>query len=72
VSVLTRHLHASDHEPVMISRRFPAQETISGASKIPTIIYYDLKGKVRAVGAEATQDGIFEEAMEGGWFKAEW
>ena len=56
----------------MISCRFPAQETISGASKIPTIIYYDLKGKVRAVGAEATQDGIFEEAMEGGWFKAEW
>jgi len=52
--------------------RFPAQETISGASKIPTIIYYDPEGKVRAVGAEATRDGIFEEAMEGGWVKSEW
>jgi len=52
--------------------RFPAQETISGASKIPTIIYYDPEGNVRAVGAEATRDGIFEEAMEGGWVKSEW
>ncbi|KAF9523663.1 hypothetical protein CPB83DRAFT_862441 [Crepidotus variabilis] len=52
--------------------RFPAQETISGASKIPTIIYYDQQGKVRAVGAEATRDGIFEAALEGDWYKAEW
>lgn len=52
--------------------RFPAQETISGASKIPTIIYYDLQGDVQAVGAEATGDGILLLAEEGGWVKAEW
>jgi len=52
--------------------RFPAQETISGASKIPTIIYYDKNGQVKAVGAEATKDGIYENAMDQGWVKAEW
>uniref|UniRef100_A0A8H7Y427 Uncharacterized protein n=1 Tax=Psilocybe cubensis TaxID=181762 RepID=A0A8H7Y427_PSICU len=52
--------------------RFPAHELISGASKIPTIIYYDQQGKVRAVGAEATREGIFEEAEDGDWVKAEW
>jgi len=52
--------------------RFPAQETISGASKIPTIIYYDKNGHVKAVGAEATKDGIYETAMDQGWVKAEW
>jgi len=52
--------------------RFPAQETISGASKIPTIIYYDSGGNVKAVGAEATKEGIYEAALEGNWYKAEW
>jgi hypothetical protein len=45
---------------------------ISGASKIPSIIYYNQEGKVRAVGAEATKDGILEAAEDGQWFKAEW
>jgi hypothetical protein len=52
--------------------RFPAQETISGASKIPTVIYYDPKGHVKAIGAEATRNGIYEAALEGDWYKAEW
>jgi hypothetical protein len=40
--------------------RFPAHEHISsGASKIPTIIYYDRDGKVRAVGAEAMEGEIY-------------
>jgi hypothetical protein len=52
--------------------RFPAQELISGASKIPTIIYYDQGGKVRAVGAEAIKDGILVAAEDGQWSKAEW
>ena len=43
-----------------------------GSSKIPTIIYYDQEGKVRAVGAEAIREGIEEEAEDGGWVKAEW
>ncbi|TEB36989.1 hypothetical protein FA13DRAFT_1787269 [Coprinellus micaceus] len=52
--------------------RFPAHEQVSGASKIPTVLYYDKAGKVRAVGAEALQEGIFEQAEENGWIKAEW
>ena len=52
--------------------RFPAQENISGASKIPTVIYYDLSGKVRAVGAEAVNEGIYVTADDENWAKAEW
>jgi radical SAM superfamily enzyme with C-terminal helix-hairpin-helix motif len=52
--------------------RFPAHETISGASKIPTIIYYDLEGNVMAVGAEAAKEGVHEASLEGNWHKAEW
>ncbi|RXW11497.1 hypothetical protein EST38_g14358 [Candolleomyces aberdarensis] len=44
--------------------RFPAHEQISGASRIPTVIYYDKAGKVRAVGAEAMREGIDETAEE--------
>jgi hypothetical protein len=53
-------------------RRFPAHEHISGASKIPTIIYYDQAGQVRAVGAEAMREGIYETAEDENWVKAEW
>ena len=53
-------------------RRFPAHEHISGASKIPTVIYYDQDGKVRAVGAEAMKEGIYEVAEDEDWVKAEW
>ena len=52
--------------------RFPAQEHVSGSSKIPTVLYYDKNGAVRAVGAETLTEGIFEMAEEGGWIKVEW
>jgi len=52
--------------------RFPANKHITGASKIPTVIYYDRSGKVRAVGAEAMKEGICEVAEDEGWVKAEW
>ena len=52
--------------------RFPAQEYVSGASKIPTIIYYDRAGNVKAVGAEAAKEGIYEIAEDEHWVKAEW
>ena len=53
-------------------RRFPANEYITGASKIPTIIYYDRAGNVKAVGAEAVKEGIYETAEDEYWVKAEW
>ncbi|OJA08938.1 hypothetical protein AZE42_05317, partial [Rhizopogon vesiculosus] len=52
--------------------RYPAQEQVGGNSKIPSIIYYDLQGVVRAVGAEALQERIIERAKDDGWVKLEW
>ena len=47
-----------------ISFRYPAQEHVGGGSKIPSILYYDRQGAVRAVGAEALQDHIIEQGEE--------
>ncbi|KAG1734623.1 hypothetical protein EDB19DRAFT_1638867 [Suillus lakei] len=52
--------------------RYPAQEQVGGDSKIPSILYYDLQGDVRAVGAEALQEHIIEQAEDEGWVKLEW
>jgi hypothetical protein len=52
--------------------RYPAQEQVGGDSKIPSIIYYDLQGQVRAVGAEALQEMIIEQAEDEGWVRLEW
>ena len=35
-------------------------------------LLYDLSGKVRAVGAEAMEESIYEKAEDEGWVKAEW
>ncbi|KAF6759561.1 hypothetical protein DFP72DRAFT_885432 [Ephemerocybe angulata] len=51
---------------------FPAQELISESSMIPTVLYYGTEGHVNAVGAEVLQEGIFEQAEQEGWVKAEW
>ena len=45
---------------------------IAGASKVPSIIYYDAKGHVKAIGAEAIDDVVYQAAIEGHWRKAEW
>lgn len=45
---------------------------MSGASQIPTVLYYDKLGRVRAVGAEAMTEGIFEQVEAEHWNKAEW
>jgi hypothetical protein len=36
------------------------------------VIYYDLSGKVRAVGAEAMKESIYMVAEDENWMKAEW
>lgn len=53
-------------------RRFPAQERVGGDSKIPSILYYDKQGNVRAVGAEAEQEGVEGKVEDEGWLRAEW
>jgi len=52
--------------------RFPANEYISGASKIFTIIYYDRAGNVKTVGSEAVKGGIYDIAEDEHWIKAQW
>ncbi|KAK0196216.1 hypothetical protein F5146DRAFT_319918 [Armillaria mellea] len=52
--------------------RFPAQQKVGGDSKIPSIIYYNKAGVVRAVGAEATQEAFLEEAEDEEYIKVEW
>jgi hypothetical protein len=52
--------------------RYPAQEGVGGDSKIPSILYYDLQGNVRAVGAEALQEHVIEQAEDEGWVKLAW
>ncbi|KAJ7578246.1 hypothetical protein C8J56DRAFT_969497 [Mycena floridula] len=54
--------------------RFPAQEQVGGDAKIPSIIYYDEKGVLKGVGAEALElkDWVVENNQEKNWFLAEW
>ncbi|KIK58160.1 hypothetical protein GYMLUDRAFT_228044, partial [Collybiopsis luxurians FD-317 M1] len=51
--------------------RFPAQLP-GGASKIPSVLYYDSTGKVRAIGAETLLESTIEAAEEEKWHKVEW
>ncbi|KAF9029411.1 hypothetical protein BDZ89DRAFT_1091791 [Hymenopellis radicata] len=52
--------------------RYPAQQKVGGDSKIPTIIYYDARGNVKAVGAEALDEAFLEKAEDEGYTKVEW
>ncbi|THU77589.1 hypothetical protein K435DRAFT_702024 [Dendrothele bispora CBS 962.96] len=52
--------------------RFPAREHVGGDAKIPSIIYYGQDGSVKAVGAEATQEGILEKVEDEAWVPAKW
>jgi hypothetical protein len=51
---------------------YPGQRKVGGDAKIPTILYYDQSGNVRAAGAEALQESIVDQAEENKWAKAEW
>ncbi|KAJ7490801.1 hypothetical protein FB451DRAFT_1513799 [Mycena latifolia] len=52
--------------------RFPAQDHVGGDSKVPSVIYYDRSGTARALGAEALQESVVEQAEAHGWVKSEW
>ncbi|KIJ14488.1 hypothetical protein PAXINDRAFT_79056 [Paxillus involutus ATCC 200175] len=52
--------------------RYPAQEHVKGDNMIPSILYYDQQGVVRAIGAETSQPHIIEQAEEENWVKLEW
>ncbi|KAG8924409.1 hypothetical protein FRC02_010453 [Tulasnella sp. 418] len=41
-------------------------------AKVPTVLYYDRTGKLRAVGSETLDKGIIIDAEEQGWTRVEW
>ncbi len=49
--------------------RFPAQENAGGDAKIPTILYYDQSGDLKAAGAEALDESAIRSAEDEGWVK---
>ncbi|KAK0448954.1 uncharacterized protein EV420DRAFT_1566356 [Desarmillaria tabescens] len=49
--------------------RFPSQEHVGSDAKIPTVMYYDCEGTVKAIGAEALKENIIEAAEDEGWTK---
>ncbi|KAF8415387.1 hypothetical protein L210DRAFT_3657556 [Boletus edulis BED1] len=52
--------------------RFPGQESTGGDSRIPSIMYYDQAGSLRAVGTETQQKDIVELAASERWTRLEW
>ncbi|KAI0784588.1 hypothetical protein C8Q75DRAFT_724303 [Abortiporus biennis] len=51
--------------------RFPGQEHVAGNSKIPSIMYYDKHGRMKAAGAEADGASVLAQAEDEGWIKTE-
>jgi hypothetical protein len=56
---------------VLIPLRFPGQEHVVGSTKIPSVIYYDRQGRMKAAGAEADTSAAQARAEDEGWIKAE-
>ncbi|KAH6912722.1 hypothetical protein BKA70DRAFT_1264772 [Coprinopsis sp. MPI-PUGE-AT-0042] len=51
--------------------RFPGQEHVAGNSKIPSILYYDKQGQLKAAGAEADNAQVQAQAEDDNWTKVE-
>ncbi|KAF8555315.1 hypothetical protein OG21DRAFT_1483977 [Imleria badia] len=52
--------------------RFPSQAAVGGEAKVPSLLYYDKAGNLRAAGAEVLAENMLEAALTEGWTKAEW
>ena len=52
--------------------RFPEQVQSGEGCKIPSVLYYDYNGSLKAIGAGAVREGIEGIAQEEGWVKVEW
>ena len=50
---------------------FPGQEHVAGSYKIPSIMYYDPDGNMKAGGAETEGNAMIDLAEDYGWTKAE-
>lgn len=52
--------------------RFPLQSTLNVKGRVPSLLYYDKNGDVRAAGAEVLAESVVEAALTEGWTKVEW
>ncbi|KAJ3525317.1 hypothetical protein NMY22_g10627 [Coprinellus aureogranulatus] len=52
--------------------RFPAQEHVGGDCKIPSLMFYDKEGKVRAIGAEAIREEAVAMKEDEEWVATPW
>ncbi|KAI9569174.1 hypothetical protein HD554DRAFT_2254112 [Boletus coccyginus] len=52
--------------------RFPEQPLVAGDARVPSLLYYDESGNVRAAGAEVNTESVIETALNKRWTKAEW
>ncbi|PPR05624.1 hypothetical protein CVT24_002810 [Panaeolus cyanescens] len=52
--------------------KFPGQEGSIDAAKIPSVMYYDKSGKLRAAGFKAMHEDVYEKALARKWEKVEW
>ena len=59
------------YRSLFTGHRFPGQELVCGDAKVPSILYYDRSGNVKAAGAEVLNESITEVALTEGWTKAE-
>jgi hypothetical protein len=50
---------------------FPGQEHLAGCHKIPTVVYYDQKGSMKAGGDEVTSTSARLDAVVNRWTKVE-
>ena len=52
--------------------RFPHQHHADRIEKVPSAIYYDQDGRLRAIGAETSDPDTNAEAADEGWIKVSW
>jgi molecular chaperone DnaK (HSP70) len=63
---------AQNERSLMLCGSYPAQERVGGDAKIPSVLYYDQQGLMRAAGAEALHESYLERAVDEDWVKTEW
>ena len=66
-----RHNVDPVHDPDRASR-FPRQHHADRIEKVPSVIYYDQRGQLRAIGAEILDPETNAEAADEGWIKVAW
>lgn len=54
-----------------LGNSFPDQDRAAGDRKVPSIMYYNSKGVVRAAGATVYDQNIIEQAEDEDWIKVE-